>query len=345
MPALAVADALSAEGADVIFVGGDRQEVVLVPEAGYPFHGLRVVSLPRRDPLRVPRAVAIDARALVVARQLLRDIDPDVVLGGGGYVAGPVGLAACLQGRPLVLTEIDSHLGLTNRLLAPFAQRICLGLPIPGRSGARYVVTGRPLPAARGDRAAGRARFGVADAEVLIVVCGGSLGAASINGAALKAFAEGSLPGVGAIRVLHAAGERDLPSLTVPGPFYDLRGYVPNLVDALAAADLVISRSGGSIFEIAAAGVPSILIPSPNVTGDHQTPNARWLVDAGGAVLLPDDELTPQRLAAEATTILADGTRRANMAAAAAGRARPGAATAVAAEVLSLAHGSRRPSE
>jgi UDP-N-acetylglucosamine--N-acetylmuramyl-(pentapeptide) pyrophosphoryl-undecaprenol N-acetylglucosamine transferase len=339
VPALAVADALRADGADVAFIGGRRAEATLVPEAGYDFHPLNVVALPRGNPLAALRAAAIDVGALAGSLALVRRLQPDVVLGGGGYVAGPVGLAARLNRVPLVLTEIDSHFGVSNQLLAPFARRVCLGLPIAGRDSERYRVTGRPIPAITGDRASGRARFGVGADDVLIVVFGGSLGARTINHAAIEAFASGSLPGVGPIRVLHSAGPRDFPDLKSPGGSYDLREYIPGLMDALLAADLVIARSGGSIFEIAAAGVASILIPSPNVTNDHQTPNARWLADAGAAVMFPDSELTPERLAAESAALLGDPARLAAMGAAAAGLARPNAAADIAAEVLAAAGG------
>ena len=132
MPALAVADALRANGADVHFVGGDRAESELVPQAGYEFHRLNVVSLPRRSPLGAARAAAIDAAALAAATALLARLRPRAVFGGGGYAAGPVGLAAAILRVPLVIAEIDGHLGLTNRLLAPLARRVCTALPLAG---------------------------------------------------------------------------------------------------------------------------------------------------------------------------------------------------------------------
>lgn len=337
VPALAVADALRADGADVAFIGADRAEATLVPEAGYAFHQLNMVSLPRRAPLGAFKAAAIDTVALRRCLALVRSIDPDVVLAGGGYVAGPVGLAARMHRVPLVLTETDSHLGLSNRLLAPFARRVCLGLPIAGRDSSRYVVTGRPVPQVTSDRASARARFAIGADEVLVVVFGGSLGARTINRASLAAFASGSLPGVGPIRVLHAAGERDLPDLGTPGSFYDLRGYVTGFMDALLAADLVIARSGGSIFEIALAGRASILVPYPHATADHQSTNARYLADAGAAVIISDAELTAARLAAVTATLLGDPVRLAAMGAAAAGLARPNAAADIASEVRAAA--------
>ena len=163
MPALAVADALSERGADVEFIGGERAEAELVPAAGYPFHALQVQGMDRSNPLRAARAVLLAAGATGRARRLLGQIGADAVLGGGGYVAGPVGLAAKTRGLPLVLTEADSHLGVSNRMLAPFAARVCLAFPIEGRRGAKWLVTGRPVPRGTegGDQAAARARLGV----------------------------------------------------------------------------------------------------------------------------------------------------------------------------------------
>ena len=332
VPALAVAAALRTEGAEVQFVGGDRAEANLVPEAGYELHRLRMAPLPRgRGPLAAARAVAIDVGATRDALGLVRRLSPDAVLGGGGYVAGPVGLAAVVRRVPLVLTEIDSHVGLTNRLLAPAAKRICLAFPVEGRTGRRFVVTGRPVAATNVDRAAARRRFEIGPDDICVLVFGGSQGARSINQAALEAFAATSF------RVLHAAGDRDLPSLRPPGPHYDLRGYISEFGEALAASDLVVGRAGGSVFEIAAAGKPAVLIPYPHASADHQTTNARYLERAGAAVIIPDAELTAPRLAQEVGRLLADPSRLAAMSRASAGLARPQAAEQIAAEVLGAA--------
>ena len=331
MPALAVADALRAADAEVIFFGGERAERELVPAAGYELRTLRLEPLPRRAPLRALRAAAVDTAAFRVARRRLGELEPAAVLGAGGYVAGPAGLAAVTRGLPLVLTEADSHLGLANRLLAPFARRVCLAFPIQGRDSARYRVTGRPVPPPATDRAAARRRFGLEPGDTCVLVFGGSQGARSINQAALEAFAGA------AFRVLHSAGERDLPSLHSPGPHYDLRGYIENFGEALLASDLVVARAGGSVFEIAAHGRPAILIPYPYATADHQTVNARYFEAAGAAVVIPDRELTGGRLAQEVGALLADRPRLARMARASAGLARPNAGQAIAAEVLAAA--------
>jgi UDP-N-acetylglucosamine--N-acetylmuramyl-(pentapeptide) pyrophosphoryl-undecaprenol N-acetylglucosamine transferase len=334
VPALAVADALRAEGAGVTFVGGDRAELELVPEAGYELRRLRVAPLPRGRPIKALRAGLIAAGGVREARAVLQDIRPAAVLGAGGYVAGPVGLSAVLSRVPLVLAEADSHLGLTNRMLAPFARRVCLAFPIEGRTGTRYVLTGRPVPPPATDWQAARERFGIGLRESCVLVFGGSQGARSINQAAVEAFAGARF------RVLHAAGERDLPQLTdtaPTAPHYDLRGYISHFGEALLACDLVVARAGGSIFEIAAHGKPAVLIPYPYATADHQTANARWMAQAGAAVVIPDSELTGARLAHEVGTLLADRGRLAAMARASAGLARPNAARDIAHELLAAA--------
>jgi UDP-N-acetylglucosamine--N-acetylmuramyl-(pentapeptide) pyrophosphoryl-undecaprenol N-acetylglucosamine transferase len=335
VPALAVADALRAEGAEVLFVGGERAERQLVPRAGYELRVLRVMPLSRDNPAAAARAAATDAAALPHALRLLSEVRPAAVLGAGGYVAGPTGLAAVLRRIPLVLMEADSHPGLTTRLLAPFARRVCLAFPVEGREGGRYLVTGRPVPAPATDRAAARARFGIGPEETCVLVFGGSQGARSINQAAVEAFAGAHF------RVLHAAGERDLPTLESPGPHYDLRGYVNDFGQAIAASDLVVARAGGSIFEVTAHGKPAILIPYPHATGDHQTTNARFMERAGAAVVIPDRELTGTRLAQEVARMLADPSGLSAMARASERLARPDAAQVIAGEVLRAIGGAR----
>ncbi len=331
VPALAVADALRARGARVAFAGGERAERELVPAAGYELHALRVLPLPRRNPAGAARAAAVDAGALRAAARLIRRLRPAAVLGAGGYVAGPVGLASSLLRIPLVLMEADSHLGLTNRVLAPLARRVCLGFPIAGRDGGRYVLTGRPVPPPATDRAAARARFSIGEDEQCVVVFGGSQGARSINLAAIDAFAGAALPRPARRRDAGPAGSgRARAALR-------LRGYIDGLGEALLAADLVVARSGGSVFEIAAHGRPMVLIPYPHATADHQTANARYFEEAGAAVVIPDAELTGPRLALEVGRLLGDPSRLAAMTHASEAMARPDAAEAIAGEVLSVA--------
>jgi UDP-N-acetylglucosamine--N-acetylmuramyl-(pentapeptide) pyrophosphoryl-undecaprenol N-acetylglucosamine transferase len=335
VPALAVAEALRAEGAEVTFIGGVRAEAELVRAAGFPLHQISVEGLDRSSPLRAARALALAAAALPRARALLARIAPDAVMGGGGYVAGPVGLAALTLRIPVILTEADSRLGLTNRLLAPFARRVLLAFPLPNRDGVRYRVTGRPIPPPCGDRGVARERLGIARDETCVLVFGGSLGARSINLAALEAFT-----GAG-FRVLHVAGPRDYRELAQRelSPGYELREYLgqADFAEALAAADLVVARAGGSLFEIAAHGLPAILVPYPHASGDHQSENARWMSEAGAAITISDGELTAERLSAETLALLADRPRLNAMASASRSLARPRAAADVARELLEAA--------
>jgi UDP-N-acetylglucosamine--N-acetylmuramyl-(pentapeptide) pyrophosphoryl-undecaprenol N-acetylglucosamine transferase len=333
VPAIAVADALRAEGAEVAFVGGQRAEAELVPAAGYPLDTLRVEGISRSNPLKAGRAAARAGLALRAARAILRERRADAVLGGGGYVAGPVGLAAVMQRIPVVLAEADSHLGLTNRLLAPRARRVCLAFPLEGREGERYRVTGRPVPPRFDDRGHARAQLGIRDDETCVLVFGGSLGARSINTAAPAAFAGAPY------RVVHVAGTRDYAAIEPPDPRYVLLEYLTPFGVALAAADLAVARAGGSVFELAQYGLPSVLIPYPHASADHQSTNARWLAERGAAVIVRDDELTPERLRAEVDALVADPPRRAAMSAAAGALAKPDAAREIAAEVLAAARG------
>jgi UDP-N-acetylglucosamine--N-acetylmuramyl-(pentapeptide) pyrophosphoryl-undecaprenol N-acetylglucosamine transferase len=331
VPALAVADALRDQGARVAFVGGDRAERELVPAAGYDLHALRVVPLPRGSARGAAHAAAVDGAALREALRLIGRLRPDAVLGAGGYVAGPVGLAASMRRIPLVLMEADSHLGITNRALAHLARRVCLAFPLQGREGKRYRVTGRPIPEPATDREAARRRFEIPADAPCVLVFGGSQGARSINHAAIEAFAGAAQ---GGLHVLHAAGTRDLPELTPPGPHYDLRGYISDLNEALLASDLVVARSGGSIFEIAAHGRPMVLVPYPHATADHLAENARYFEQAGAAIVIPDAELSGPRLAQEVGRLLGDPSRLAAMSRASEAMARPDAARTIAGEVL-----------
>lgn len=332
VPALAVADALRAEGAQVAFIGGERAEVELVGAAGYELHAISVQGLSRSNVVDAARAMRLATHAVRRSLVLLRQLAPDAAMGGGGYVSGPVGAAALTRHIPLVLTEADSHLGLANRALAPFARRVCLAFAIPGRTGKRYRVTGRPILYAQRDRDRARAALGIGSGELCVLVFGGSLGARSINLAALDGLA------AGAFRVLHVCGRRDYPELSErPLPSsYDLREYMDleRFADGLAAADLVVARSGGSVFEIAAHGCPAILVPYPHAAADHQSANARWMAAAGAAVVVPDGELTSERLAREVGRLLSSPSRLAAMGAAARGLARPDAAREIAEELL-----------
>jgi UDP-N-acetylglucosamine--N-acetylmuramyl-(pentapeptide) pyrophosphoryl-undecaprenol N-acetylglucosamine transferase len=348
---MAVAAELRASGAAVSFIGArGKAEAELVPEAGYEIDLLDVRGIDRRNPLRAAVALAKAVGGAGAARRLLRERRADVVMGGGGYVAGSVGMAAVLGGVPLVLTEADSHLGLANRLLARRARRVCLSFPIAGRGGERYLLTGRPVPAAVLDasRERARERFGVAADARCLLVMGGSQGARSINLTAVEAFA-GEEAAARDFHVLHLSGRRDHDELATRlagaprSERYTLIEYEPDLGDVLAACDLVVARSGGSIFEVTAAGRPAILVPYPHATADHQTANAAWMTGAGAAEAIADEALSPALLAGRVGELFADAEALAAMAKASVALARPDAARRIADEVLAAATPSGAP--
>jgi UDP-N-acetylglucosamine--N-acetylmuramyl-(pentapeptide) pyrophosphoryl-undecaprenol N-acetylglucosamine transferase len=277
----------------------------------------------------VPRALGVIGR---------RDVD--VVITGGGYMAGPVAVAAWLRRRPVVALEADAHMGLANRLIAPLCRRVVLAFPIAGRSGRRYIVAGRPVRrmVRQATRISGRRRFGVAPDATVVVVVGGSQGARSINEAAVSAFG-----GTPPFTVIHVTGPRQLDETRAlfgaggAGPDYRLEGFLDDLPEAIAASDLVVSRSGGSVFELAALGRPSILVPYPHATADHQATNAKWLVSAGAAVMLPDSECTGPRLRELVGALLSDRPRLEAMGDAAREVGKPEAADRIADLVLGIA--------
>ena len=345
MPALAVADALRDRGAIVTFLGtAERAEATLVPAAGYEIDHLRVRGINRSNPAQAAGAMALAVRAVPAARKALRSRGAHAVLGGGGYVAAPAGLAAQALRLPLVLTEADRHLGLANRLLARRAKRVCLAFPIPGRDDERYLVTGRPVPRAvlDADREGARSAFGLGSGERCLLVFGGSQGALSINTAVLDGLLEPD-PG---FRVICVTGTRDYELVSKRVAEAGAEGrvtvleYLPNLGDALAACDLVLARSGASVFELAAAGRPAILVPYPYATGRHQHLNAEWMAGEGAAVVVEDSELSGEFVRGLTTEILGDAEQLKQMGRASAALAMPDAADRVAAEVLAAIEGS-----
>jgi UDP-N-acetylglucosamine--N-acetylmuramyl-(pentapeptide) pyrophosphoryl-undecaprenol N-acetylglucosamine transferase len=343
VPAIAVAAELRASGAEVSFLGTqERIEAELVPAAGYEIDFVKVRGIDRSSPLRAAAAAVEAVGAIGSAWRALQRRRTDVVLGGGGFVAGPAGMAATIRRTPLVLTEADSHLGLANRLLADRARRVCLAFPISGREGERYLLTGRPVPDAvlHADRARARRRFHIDDDARCLLVMGGSQGARSINTAAVEAFAEGAGGAARDFHVVHLSGRRDYEdlkqrlALAANHERYTLLAYEPDLGDVLGASDLVVARSGGSLFEVTAAGRPAILVPYPHATADHQSANAAWMAGAGAAEVIEDSALSAGLLADRVGRLLADEPRLAAMSAASAALARPDAARRIADEVL-----------
>ena len=317
----------------VTFAGSpDRVEARLVPERGYAFDSFSISGFPRRPGLALARALAQAGAAPAACLRILRKRRPDVVLGAGGYVAGPMVVAARLRGIPCALTEADAHLGLANRLAAPFADCVFLALPV-GRDGEKYRLAGRPIPAASRarPRAEARAALGLAPDARVVLIFGGSLGARLLNDVALEAWADAGPS------VIHLCGERDYPELKdrVTRPDYILRPFIEEIGVAYGAADVVLARAGGSVWELAAAGLPAVLVPGAFATGAHQEKNARFFGDAGGALIVPEAQAAgAPRIAEE---LLSDSARLAAMSAAMRAAAKPDAAEEIADELVGLA--------
>ena len=348
-PAIAIADAVRRQRPDaaVSFAGTrDRMEWEAVPRAGYAIQAVTVSGFQRSlSAGAIAKNLAFPfklVKGLYESLRIVGGFDPDVVVGTGGYASGPVGLAASLRGRGLVLQEQNAYAGATNKLLSKRADKVFVAFEAaaPYFDGAPVEVAGNPVrqDLVEVDPAEARAHWDLpADAHVLLAM-GGSLGAGPINGA-LKLHLDRVLADERAF-VIWAAGKRYYDTLSKAVPKHDRLRLVPYLdrMDlAYAAADLAVCRSGAiTCSELAVTGTPSVLVPSPNVTADHQTKNAAALTDAGAAVLLPEADLDAQFDAA-VLPLLHDAGARQSMADAALAIARPDAADTVATAVLALA--------
>lgn len=344
-PALSVAAALVARGHDrsaIHFVGSRRgREAQLVPAAGFA-----VTTLPGRGVVRrltPANLVAVGGLLVAFLRAigLLARRRPAVVVNLGGYASVPCTLAAVLLRVPIVAVSYDAVPGAASRLAARFAAAAAVAFE--GSTLPRAVTTGAPVrpevlaldPSPAG-RAAARAEMGLPADRLLLAVTSGSLGARRVNEAAVglaRAWADRS-----DLVVYHVVGSRDFPSVLAEAPSRPEGGldyrpveYEQRLPALLAAADLAVGRAGAStVAELTVLGVPSVLVPLPGAPGDHQTRNAQQLVAAGAALLLPDPECTPERLAELAGELLGDAPRRHEMSEAALGLARRDAADRVA---------------
>ncbi len=329
-PALAIARAAVEAGVvhEVRFVGArGGMEERLVPAAGFPLHTLPVRGMVRKRPAEWVRAAAGLGVSVVRAANLLRGFRPDVVLGTGGYAAGPLGAAAAMLRIPLVLQEQNTVPGVTNRLLASHAARIAIPYPAAAArfpSGARLVVTGNPVrPELLGvDPLAARRRLGLEPGGRVVLMVAGSRGSA-VFVRWLADLAAGLRDGT-LLFVSGGAHHEAAQAAAAGRPRVRVVPYLEAMGDGLAAADLVVARAGAIFLaELAAVGRPALLVPSPHVTHHHQEVNAEVFEQAGAAEVLSEIETDGAILCRHVTALLADPQRRQAMAAAARSLARP----------------------
>ena len=348
-PALAVAGRLLDNGWSVDWVGTERGiEQRLVTAAGIPLHHLSVSGLRGKSLLARGLGIFRLLRAVIESLTVMRRVQPDVVLGMGGYAAGPAGMAAWLMRRPLVIHEQNAIAGSTNRWLAPLARRVLCGLS--GRfAAARHAeVVGNPVrdelqPVDRRELD-GLGCFS-AERPMRLLVLGGSLGAAPLN--ALLPQVVDILRARGAdesLAVWQQCGQRNRPEADEAwacSPFQHLRcdDYIDDMASAYTWADVVIARAGAlTISELAQTGTASILIPLPHAIDDHQTVNARVLEECGAAVLMPQRSTTPDGLAGVLEEWIASPSTLAGMSVAASSAAQMDSTTHVVAVLTEVAH-------
>lgn len=320
-PALSIANALKTRiNADILFVGADnRMEMERVPAAGYRIKGLPVAGFNRRNLLKNIGVLLKLRKSISMAREIVKDFKPDIAIGVGGYCSGPTLKAAQRAGIPTLIQEQNSYAGVTNKLLAKKARKICVAYPGLERffPADRIVLTGNPvrkdLLSSSIPKEKARERFGLNPKLPTVLVVGGSLGALTLNesleAGIRRLYEEG-------IQVIWQTGKNFGDRGTVAAK--NLNGvvvtkFISDMAAAYAAADVVVSRAGaGSISELELLGKPCILVPSPNVAEDHQTKNARALSDKGAALLVTDAEART-RIVDEILLLINDKDRLENM--------------------------------
>jgi len=312
-PALAVAAELSDRGIAVSWLGTQRGlESRVVPAAGYPLETMRVSGIRGKGVMKMIAAPFMLMIALLQALFIQLRLRPCAVLGMGGFAAGPGGVVAWLLRRPLLIHEQNSVAGMTNRWLAPLARVVMEAFPgsLPARRNA--VHTGNPVRAEITRLPAPSERFAGRSGALRVLVIGGSLGARALN--EVMPAAVGQLAAEQRLQIHHQTGSADLESVRAAyaSLAVDARAdaFIEDMAAAYSWADVVICRSGAlTIAEVAVVGVASILVPFPHATDDHQTGNARFLADAGAAILMPQDTMSAEKLAG----LLGDFSRQRDM--------------------------------
>ncbi|MDL2231735.1 undecaprenyldiphospho-muramoylpentapeptide beta-N-acetylglucosaminyltransferase [Porphyromonadaceae bacterium OttesenSCG-928-L07] len=349
-PALSIANALKRldPDIDILFVGAEgKMEMEKVPEAGYKIEGLPVRGLSRKLTFDNIKVLINLAKSLRKAKKIIKRFQPDAVVGVGGYASGPIGRVASKAGIPLVLQEQNSYAGVTNRLLARKASRICVAYEGMERffEASKIIFTGNPvrkdLLDAKNKRTEGLEYYGLESGKLTVLVTGGSLGAGTLN----RMIKEG-LDTIGKwnhIQVLWQCGSYYYDSLSK-----ELEGRLPSNVKltaflkrmdlAYAGADVVVARAGaGTISELCLLEKAVVLIPSPNVAEDHQTSNAMALVNKGAAIMLKDSEAV-EKFIPTLSDLIADEKKREGLSASIANLAVKDSDTKIAEEILKIIH-------
>lgn len=339
------------EHVEVLYVGtAAGLEGDIVPKAGLPFRTVEIKGFERKLSLNNVK-IAVEAISSVwTAHRMIKEFHPDVVVGTGGYVCGPVLLAASLQGIPTLIQEQNVFAGITNRILGRFVDKVALGydeartyFPL-----GKVVFTGNPIRSAfmTVGREESLREFGLNSGRMTILVSGGSRGARSINKAMLGVHRH--FRGSDQVQILHVTGKQEyrsvIENLAKDGINEQTAGnimvrpYLYDMPKALASADLAIFRSGAvGLAELTAKGIPAILVPYPYAAEDHQTYNALAMQSKGAAMVINDRDLTAKRLVDAVETILGDRVKLQTMAAASLSMGRPEAADQIAALIVALA--------
>ncbi|MFZ5815503.1 MAG: undecaprenyldiphospho-muramoylpentapeptide beta-N-acetylglucosaminyltransferase [Bacillota bacterium] len=346
-PALSIAAALQEldPEAELLYVGTSTgREAGVVPKSGIPFAVISSGGLINLGLLQKVKGGLAALQGVWQALGHIRRFRPDLVIGTGGFVAGPVLLAARLAGRPVVIQEQNAFPGVTNRLAARWARAVFVPYEEARAHfppGTRLVMAGNPVRPEVGaaTREAGRRAFGLSEGERVLVIMGGSGGARDFNRVAAEAVLRLDLPG---LRVIHITGERYYEQVREQygsrAPHVTLLPYAHNMPEVYAAADAGLFRSGAlTLAEIQVRGLPSVLIPSPNVTHNHQEWNARTLEKRGAAVVVREQGITPEKLAAALREVLTDEPRTRRMREALAALADPDAGRQIAAKMIEIA--------
>ena len=349
-PAVTIANQIKEKqpDAEIIFVGTrEGLECEIVPRYGYPIEFIEVAGFQRKLSLDTIKSAFKLLAGLIDALKLIRKIKPDLVVGTGGYVCGPVLFLAALQGIPTCIQEQNAMPGVTNKILAHFVKKVFLGYQEAGKyfgGNSEKIFTGNPIrkEILEVSRATAIEKFKLDPAKKTILVSGGSRGARSINDA--MALVETSLAGRSDVQVIHITGETGYEKFigqveknVLMSDNIKVFRYMHDMPLALAAADLAIFRSGAiGLAELMARGIPSILVPYPYATANHQEHNARAVEGAGAAVVILDKELTGEILLKQIESLLADESKLQKMKDAAKALGRPEAAEDIARKVLAL---------